>query len=537
MSSGIDPLSDVQGNILKGFDKANLRLIFFRFGTENDATKKWLAKIAYRIPSTTDLISASRDLDKRRTDDPLYYPQEVWLHVSLSKSGIMKLDRKIPPSMWAYTGNGAKSKTIETYAEVEDRLPFTVGMKIRGQTHLGDIDDNAPANWVEPFKSANTYAKEPDGTEIDALFMVASDEEDDGDSYVLRLIEEATLIGGVCVGLQIGRALTNETGNPAEHFGFRDGVSQPLIKGVDGVKIEKRTINRDEFDPEDFVLFGLGGKLEWANNGSFLVFRRLRQNVPAFWQYMTETSESLEKKGVTLTPEELAAKFVGRWKSGAPLALHSKSDPVKPADTSGPIDPADRKEMYNDFVFCRNLKQTGSVKIHVEELDDLRGETTPRFSHIRKVNPRDDGRSDEGPDSNIADTRTHRILRRGIPYGDPWAINPKPDADRGLLFICYQRDLDQQFEYIQRVWSNNQEFPSPDRVDRGAVTDVTLHGPDPISGHFDPKETSVNLFYKKGSDQPAFNEISISRFVTMTGGEYFFSPSISALKSIIKPGN
>ena len=509
-------LSDVQGNILKGFDKPNMLLIFLRFGSNQNDTKKWLADAGQRIPSTKMLIDASKEYNKRKLKDPLYHPQDVWLHVSLSKSGIDKLGLKVPPSTDVYIGGGAETEINQKNPDIEDH-PFTLGMKSRGATELGDIDDSAPDHWVEPFKSAETYAKPLKGTEIDALFIVASDEEDDGDAYTLRLMEEATVRGIICIGLQRGKALENEAGKNAEHFGFRDGISQPLIKGIDDDTIEKRKINKDEFDPKDFILFGLEDDLKWANNGSFLVFRRLRQDVSAFWQFMKETSEKLNSQGVALTPEELAAKFVGRWKSGAPLALFPKSDPVNPNDP---------KELYNDFDYCQNLRQTGSVKDPVLELDDPRGITTPRFSHIRKANPRDDGRDLDGPEANRLINRTHRILRRGITYGVPWAKDPSPQADRGLLFICYQRDLVQQFEYIQKIWANNQEFPLPERD--GAL--LIRHGPDPMSGQYHTGQP-VHLLHSKGS-KSSFKSINLSRWVTTTGGEYFFSPSISALKQL-----
>lgn len=498
-------LSDVQGNILKGFDKPNVRLIFFKFGKSESQTKAWLRAIAMKIPSTTKLMRATKQLKGRKRSDPQYHPQDVWLHVSLSKSGIDELHLPIPPSSRIYDVS-EKGTTVQEY---DDRLsyPFEDGMKARAHI-LGDTGDNSPEKWVEPF----TYRMDANGndasTRIDALFIVASDEEGDGDSYTLRLIEQATLGGAICVGMQRGKALENGAGKQVEHFGFRDGISQPLIKEIDDKDIKKRKINRDEFKPEDFVLYGLKGEHKWANNGSFLVFRRLRQDVSGFWESMNKKSRNLG-----LTPEELAAKFVGRWKSGAPLAKYPDHDPVS-------VDDSD----FNDFAYCDNKQQVSTIRNPPS--NDLRGEITPRFGHIRKANPRDDGRH-EGAHKNLIENRKHRMLRRGMPYGVPWAKDPK--SDRGLLFISFQRDIEEQFEYIQNLWANKSDFPLPDVVQEGAMmtTNLTEHGPDPMLGQHQGKGT-VNLLHSDGKFKP----IQLKQWVTVTGGEYFFSPSISALEGL-----
>jgi deferrochelatase/peroxidase EfeB len=161
--------------------------------------------------------------------------------------------------------------------------------------------------------------------------------------------------------------------------------------------------------------------------------------------------------------------------------------------------------------------------------DDPAGTTVPRAAHIRKAYPRDevflkaDGTPDPNSLLNESSTQTHRILRRGIPYGTSFrpslgaqSHGPKsvsdPD-DRGLLFLCYQRSIKDQFEFIQTTWVNNADFPQ------------TGDGQDPIiaqssSGPF------VCPVSKKNSP------LTLNHFVTTTGGEYFFQPSISALKKL-----
>lgn len=502
-------LSDVQGNILKGFNKPNVRLIFFKFG-DPYTTMNWLRDMAERIPNTIDLMNASQDLYERRRNDPNYEPQEMWFHISISETGIDKLGLEPPPSRGLYEGRGLNTKMYQPDPTMKYQDPFAQGMIARS-IMLGDINDSHPRKWVEPYKS-----RKPD-----ALFVVAGDQEDDVGLYTSRLIHEATKVGSVCVGLEIGKALENEQGKQVEHFGFRDGVSQPLIVGVDipasesqsmivGADNEDRKNNEDRFYPEDFVLFGFKDKLEpiwgYANNGSFLVFRRLRQYVPEFWQFMSECEGHLNQP-----PEQIAATIVGRWKSGAPLASYDSSDPVAP-------DFSDE----NDFVYLHN-KDTRKVK------DDPFGERTPTFSHVRLANPRDSKPRDmtHGQTSPVANTEEgakHRILRRGIPYGPAWAKQNRKmnevnldqinrEADRGLLFLCFQRDIEMQFEEIQKQWSFYENYP------------IREQGAAPVP---DPHAELKRLLVEAGSKG------GFERFVTTTGGGYFFSPSKSGLKNLAK---
>jgi Dyp-type peroxidase family len=465
-------LSDVQGHILKGFNKPTVRLIFFRFRNEKNEVKKWLMDISKKIPSTTELINASKKLRDRRIDDPSYEPQEIWLHLSLSRTGLNKLELPFPPSRGFYTGTGKGSKIRKREEYEEKNDPFKQGMKHRESLLIDNIEVGLD-NWIEPFRTAKPYSHllrrtEIDGTEIDAVFIVASDNEDDGDSYALRIIQEATIRGIDCIGLQLGKALENEQGKQVEHFGFRDGVSQPLIEGIDDEDIAKMNVNKEKFSYEDFVLFGLAGDFEWANNGSFLVYRRLQQDVAGFWEFMNKHCSAL-----CSTPEELAARFVGRWKSGAPIAKH-RSDPVAPKDSD-----------FNDFAFS----------------NDPMGANTPKFAHVRMLNPRD----------IQPNQTTHMILRRAIPYGLPWAKNQDPGADRGLLFMCFQRDLYEQFEFLQKRIYNKTNYPTPD--------------PDNPAPHDELVNLVVNLGFR----------LYLEHWVICTGGEYFFSPPISALENLLFP--
>jgi Dyp-type peroxidase family len=468
---------NVQGNILKGFNKPNVRLVFFKFGDPKDA-RMWLSKIATRVTSTMTLIVASGKLELEMKKDPAYQPQEIFLHASLSYSGLRELGFAVPPSARIYKGHGTKTEIIKQPAPSEAAFaptnfddPFYEGMKARSAI-LGDIEINDPANWKEPYRSS----------QIDALLLISGDMEDDLDSYTSKLIAEATRQGIICVGLEIGKAIENEHGEQVEHFGFRDGVAHPLIVGIDDREIKERKINKDVFYPEDFLLHGLTHpKLEWANGGSFLVFRRLSQDVPGFWEFMELRCQDSYFQ-LELTPEELAARMMGRWKSGAPLAKNE-------------YEPADPNFDSNDFLYRDTT------------FNDPDGQRTAKFAHIRIANPRDHQEGEQSPEDNWEQNLEHRILRRGVPYGPPWAKDMRRDVDRGLLFICYQRDILKQFEHIQRSFLN---------YDQTYAQTTGLHA------------RILNMLRGEGG----YSRLGIERWVTTTGGAYFFSPSIRALKNM-----
>jgi Dyp-type peroxidase family len=495
---------DVQGNILRGFNKPNVRLLLFQFGEGEETaktTRKWLKSLAVWIPNTYRLKASSHELQSSLKEDPSYQLQEVWLHISLSYSGIHNLGLPNVYSKGVYDGRGKNAKVRNPDKSFRDAIdenisddPFILGMKARA-ADLGDVDTNSFENWDEPYRTKD----------IDAIFIIAGDQDSDVNLFASQLVAEGTRIGNVCVGMEIGTALYNEQGKQIEHFGFRDGISQPLIKGVDDYA---RKVYVDEFDPEDFILFGLkddevtGHKLSWANHGSFLVFRKLQQDVTDFWEFMISAStnrkiEYCENKEYDpdkyVSPEALAAKFVGRWKSGAPLAEFEHYDPVIPELSGG-----------NDFLYCH--KSTKNPR-----LDDPNGKLTPIFSHIRVVNSRDDDirGGTAAPAENRSANDMHRILRRGIPYGPTWSRDSetKHQHPRGMLFLCYQRDIERQFEYIQtHWWTINHQYK-------------------------DAAHKCIVDLLNVGVDRRPFH-MGLERWVATKGGGYFFSPSIHALENL-----
>jgi Dyp-type peroxidase family len=159
-------------------------------------------------------------------------------------------------------------------------------------------------------------------------------------------------------------------------------------------------------------------------------------------------------------------------------------------------------------MYCDNTSSGGAI---ATLNDDPAGNNTPKFAHIRLANPRDDSRNNTllSKPENVLQNAGHRILRRGMPYGKQFAESRSTgDKHRGMLFICYQRDLAQQFEFIQSHWFNSVNYPQ----DQG------------------PHATIVGSLRGK----VGYSKMGLERFVTTKGGGYFFSPSISSLQELSK---
>ena len=245
----------------------------------------------------------------------------------------------------------------------------------------GDVGDDAPENWDWGSE------KNP----VDLVLLVYAKDKASVLSYAQRFTEE-----GERCGLELVRSLEGTTlADRKEHFGFRDGIAQPLVQGSGRGAIESNTVAAGEFllgqrdgytnvshSPESSAGFAFG------HNGSYLVFRQLEQNVPAFWKYCASHGGG--------DAVAVASKMVGRWPSGAPLVRHPEKDPQNA-----------RFADEDTFTYLAN-----------DEDNDRYGARCPFGAHIRRANPRD-WQLGAAPDESLELSNLHRILRRGRPYGPP----------------------------------------------------------------------------------------------------------------------
>jgi Dyp-type peroxidase family len=251
----------------------------------------------------------------------------------------------------------------------------------------------------------------------------------------------------------------------------------------------------------------------WAARGSYLVCRRLNQNVPAFWNFIAQAAAR-----VGIAPVAFAAMLVGRWPSGAPVMRTPGSDNAALAG-----DPF----ANNHFVFDDDTRPSTMRSIPGYAGDtfaaakaDMFGTVCPHFAHIRKTNPRDSA-TDLG---KMEDTLSRLILRRGIPFGLPVVGAKNPSAklqaqERGLMFVCYGSTIEDQFEFITRRWVNSAIQPNSG-------------GHDPIIGQRDQRGDRAR-FVDAPTRSGTVRLTLDAEWVTPTGGGYFFAPPIAALTDVL----
>ncbi|WP_406276752.1 Dyp-type peroxidase [Streptomyces sp. NBC_00191] len=468
--------TEIQGDVIAGFKKDHVQLLFLKF---DDATRArtWLRRLKPRIATTRQVAAFNAAFSKARGntggDDPMALTA-VWRSVSFTHSGMQTLTGKDP-----FPGT----------AEGTTQHAFKQGSAVRAGM-LGDTGENSPENWL--FGDSNAQP-------VHAVLTIAADRVADLRAALAQERQEASVHKVVIIFEQDGGTLLGDR-RGKEHFGFKDGVSEPAVKGFDEPDPKHpewknghpgtRIIPAGEFVVGEETVSGKpSGLPEWARNGSFHVVRRLGQDVPGWWaQIGARLKELKNAKAVPpeATTEWLAARMVGRWRSGTPVAKCPYAD--MPSDPEAAND--------NDISFA----------------NDLEGEITPLFSHLRKTNPRDGLLFQQGgtpvPEKGNLDGR--RIMRRGIPYGLPFdpagAGGHGPDAARGLVFVSYQADLVRQFEFIQKDWVVETGFPKRD-------PEV---GADPMIG----PTTDVSF---------AGKQVRFEQFVRTEGAVYAFTPSLSTL--------
>ncbi len=290
---------------------------------------------------------------------------------------------------------------------------------------------------------------------------------------------------------QSGKGQHNGAHEGIEHFGYVDGRSQPLFFEED-IADEPSVATWDPgFGPGRAIVPDPAAPDPTTQFGSYFVFRKLEQNVQLFKKEEGNLATQLE-----LAPTDrgrAGAMIVGRFEDGRPLTMA----------------PIGSSPVVNDFNYSA----------------DPDGGRCPLFGHIRKMNPRGSG----GFESHESE-RLHIMARRGQTYGERTDdindddLNGKPTAGVGLLFMAFNADLVDQFEFVQRNWANNENFPRHNSPNAPGLDQVIGHGTRTKSDcplTWDAKLATAGAF---GVANP------IAQAVTMKGGDYFFMPSLAFLR-------
>ena len=463
-------LEDLQGNILKGHGREHTINLFLQFDRKKPKlAKSFVHHLALKVTSSLK---------------------------QLHDTEIFKITRESGDSFVAFflTHKGYEALGVEN-AKIPDNQAFVDGLKLRGAV----LTDPPVDAWDSHFQE-----------EIHAMVLIAENDEKkrrEIHSAILSLMNDAVTV----VGEEIGLAMKNENLDGIEHFGYVDGRSQPMLLVEE---IERETDSNDgttvwnpAFPLKQALVPDKGGKAG-ESFGSYFVFRKLEQNVRDFKDKEKEIAEIL---GLTGDEAELAgAMMVGRFEDGTPVTLQRKDGNHNPVP--------------NNFNYE----------------SDTKGLKCPFHAHIRKSNPRGesvglispgvpakDGVPEKPPIPDLDTERSHLMPRRGITYGSRiWennVVNSKLDEDHfpvggvGLLFMAYQSDIENQFEFTQSQWVNNQNFTKND-----TGLDPVIGQGEPIALQKQPKEWG----------EEGKRSVDFHGFVSLKGGEYFFAPCISFLKTI-----
>jgi Dyp-type peroxidase family len=442
-------LEDIQGIVYNGWaDHDHAGFLFARFGDDPRASRAWLASFRHAV---TAVARARRTAPGR-------------LQIALSPTGLAAL--------------GVPADVIDMMAP-----EAIAGMASRGRV----LRDNDPAAWQLGGRDR-----------LDVLVMIYQ-RSDEARRAQLDEHRRALVAAGATVRPD---ELARPMPDGREHFGFADGLSQPFLPGLNlAPRPGEQRIAVGEILLGYHNAYGqlpispTWDRFDLGRNGTYLVFRKLQQDVARFWRWIAGHAGRLaggDPDTTTALTELLAAKLVGRWRSGAPLVLAPDRDDLTCAT----------RDRLNDFGFLQR---------------DPDGLWCPISSHVRRANPRD-ARGGSAAESELVVSR-HRILRRGRSYGAPLspedAIAHGDDGvERGLYFICLQASIARGFEFIQQSWLANPGF-------------LGLHRePDPILGGSGLGHVTIP------AEPVRLRLTEVPTVVTHIGGGYFFVPSLSALARI-----
>lgn len=445
-------LRDIQGFVLFGYRRyPHARYLHVELGT-TAAAKAWLAGLLPDITNANDEALAS----------------DRAVHVAFTAAGLAQL--------------GLATTDLATF-------PRELQEGMAGPTRAHVLGDD-PATW-------EFGGTKPGSRPVHALVLVYTETVERLDQEGARLAGDLARHGGSVV--HTDQVCLREREHEA--FGFRDGLAQPHIDGsprppreIDDCIPTGEFLLGYENAYEDFPALPTMGsgrsQVDLGNNGTYLVYRKLRQDTVGFWRAMLEHAET---PGDPDAAVKLASQIVGRWPSGAPLVRYPDRDPGTDFAT-------------NDFGFAH---------------EDAGGRRCPFGAHIRRANPRD--MLKPGAEESQLAVRRHRLLRRGRSYGEPSlpipleAANEANPPERGLVFMGLNASFRRQFEFIQQTWIENTKF--------AGLTDERdpLVGTCPMGQHF-----SIQA-------DPARRRVSgLRTFVSMVGGAYFFVPGLTALSRLAR---
>jgi Dyp-type peroxidase family len=469
-------LSEIQAIVTSGLGHLPHARFQFLAVSDRKAAQAWLAAITPQIEAST----------RRPQHSPK--PNNV-VQVALTAPGLLAF--------------GLTQDAMQTFPR-----EFMIGMADPERSKvLGDSGESAPEHWQIGGSAS---------PEMHLLLLIYASSAEHMREATARYLPDVAAAG-------MKELFRQETyrDSVAEPFGFRDGISQPAIDGAPAPVMPGQSVIK----PGEFLLgyeneYGqqppmptvaqeqdvanvlaadphARGRKSFGRNGTFLVVRKLAQDVAGFWAFVDQQARRPDGAIDAAKRELFAAKLVGRWRSGAPLTLAAVQD-----------DPALGKDARrnDDFLYMPT---------------DAEGFACPVGSHTRRSNPRDT--QPPNPTRSLVITNRHRVLRRARPYreyGQPPSTGDA-GAEVGLVFMCINADIQRQFEFVQQTWINNPKFNG------------LYDNKDPLIG--DNNATPIGSGSMTIQRSPVRQKVDgIPRFVVVKGGGYFFLPAISALRFLAR---
>lgn len=508
-------LTDIQGNVLRAYGRFGYPVARYVFFNIRDGRKgrAFIEAITKRVTTAVEW-----------GDGPGKAQQPDWtLNIALAYQGLKEL--------------GLPRASLIGFSP-----EFISGMKDR-QDILGDDGPSAPQHW-DPIWCTNRVERDKDIHIFISLNARMPQFLAEGYQWLLGEVEKT---GGGVVQLDGHRGdngeilpyqdsrIVMENGLPTakEHFGYTDGISDPVFEGVpydvDRLPGRGKQMPNGQWAPlatGEFILGHIDEAHEYppapepvllSRNGTYMVYRKLHENVGTFEAYLEEHGRKYPGG-----KELLAAKFVGRWRdNGAPLVSAPDAEGKAKFDTAFAAADAETKDkMLSDFTYD----------------NDMSGGKCPFSAHIRRINPRaslEMVRGDKPGSMKISEgafdtpgalTNRRRLLRRGLPYGEV-KDRSRDDGNHGIVIMMLNADINRQFEFVQQQWINyGNDFIA------GNDKEIIL-GNHSVDGRLPSKAV---LQVEPDSDEAPYILPKIPRFVETRGGEYFFVPSMTALRMIAK---
>jgi len=526
-------INDIQGNIIKAYGHFNLpkvRYVFLKVANP-DVGRAFIQALLDQ-----DFITRAGSWSSKN-------PAAITTNIAFTYNGLKIL--------------GVPSASLSTFPS-----EFSEGMKTR-RSILGDDGISSPEHWdpiwqndenIHIWMSFNGRTTEDVINRYnDVKELIDSLDEFNGEAGV-ELLSGHRAANGKLQDYQEGAALEiNGLPTRKEHFGFDDGISDPFFKGcgqpaayvVGGGKPKASASDSgvdltspNSWAPLETGEFILGHHDEaseiplapiphdLSKNGSFMVYRKLHENVKAFNDYLDNLSEDYAEGR-----EALAAKMVGRWKNGAPLASFPTEAEATIFGDKYAAAVANLGKGANAQENIANLKVFQDLDIQLRGFNynaDIEGSSCPMGAHIRRTNPRgalefgvEDAYQTPGA---LIDRR--RILRRGLPYGKFERGATNDNGDHGIIFMAINASIKRQFEFVQQQWVNyGNDFKLAN--DRDPIL-----GNHPTDEHTGCPMGRMIIEGSKEEKKAPFFCGNIPRFVETRGGDYFFIPSMTAVQLI-----